>query len=754
MEADARPKTTQRSSLSEGRVCPSCNLSVSSNVTICPNDGTSLLGAEEIGNKLADQYEFISVIATGGMGVIYEAKHLALGQKVAIKMMQTGRLDDAHVKRFKREAESLTALDHVNIIHVRDYGLTENGQPYMVLDFIDGLSLSEMIYQLGSIPLGTALSIFVQAADALVHAHERGVLHRDLKPGNIMVAESANQQPSVKLIDFGIAKVLTDESEKGLTQTGEVLGSPAYMSPEQTTGMKLDQRTDVYSLGCVMFEALTGTPPFQGATALDVIFQQINSKAPSLTDRSTDEFPTSLRQIVSQALQKDPDKRFQSMAEMRDQLVGVEIPKPGTKPSQGGKDQTPKSTTRQMSQAVLWCCVILFVFTILTSGFLIWQQEQAKHAFEQAKILEEKAVQENNAQKLQADQNLNANDLAREYIRRNRAHPNPDEPRHVRLRGEPCTDKALDEFGTGRADSDWIDIEESYVKGPGLAYLIRYPVNNLSLNGSSVSDRVFLELIHMPYLAELQIDSSEITNAGLKQLVGTKLRRISVRSDKITDEGMGNIADIRTLNTVQCGRNWLITDLGYAHLKKLPLLKSLDVQENRVTEKSASVIAQLKGLDNINLQNTTITDAGLKEVSTLPKLTSIGLTECKNISPASLKYLCKIPKLRKVDLDDNLFLKDEDLDFVRRCPALTELNLSGTGVSDAGMELIAKSGISDLLIEHTIVTDRGLMILAKDKNLRTLKVTEGPITEAGIKEFGKLRPHVLSVKKKRPKIQL
>ena len=206
MEADERVKAMQRSSLSASRVCPQCNLTVSVSVTRCPNDGASLLTPSEIGTELALQYEFLSVIAGGGMGTVYEARHLVLNQKVAIKMMQRERLDEKHIKRFRQEAEALAALEHTNIIHVRDYGLTENGQPYMVLNYVEGMSMSQMIQSRGPIPTSFALEFFIQIADALEHAHERGVLHQDLKPNNIMICEPRKMTPYAKLIDFGIAK--------------------------------------------------------------------------------------------------------------------------------------------------------------------------------------------------------------------------------------------------------------------------------------------------------------------------------------------------------------------------------------------------------------------------------------------------------------------------------------------------------------------------------------------------------------------
>jgi serine/threonine-protein kinase len=177
-----------------------------------------LLGkADEVGSKLADQYEFLSIVETGGMGVVYKARHLALNQIVAIKMIQTGQIDEKHIERFRREAKALAELDHFNIIQVKDFGLTETGLPYMVLDFVEGMSLSELIKQQGVLKFETVINIFAQCADALSHAHEHGVLHRDLKPSNIMIKEIPGQKPIVKIIDFGIAKLLNSDSDGALT---------------------------------------------------------------------------------------------------------------------------------------------------------------------------------------------------------------------------------------------------------------------------------------------------------------------------------------------------------------------------------------------------------------------------------------------------------------------------------------------------------------------------------------------------------
>jgi serine/threonine protein kinase len=752
MDADAKLKATQSSNFAETRICPTCHLTVSSSVTRCPNDGTSLLTETEVGDTFADQYEIVSVIATGGMGIVYEALHIALNQKVAIKMMQTERLDDARVKRFRKEAESLTALEHPNIIHVRDYGLTENGQPYMVLDFVQGMSLSEIIHKRGPLPVEFALDIFTQIASALAHAHERGVLHRDLKPGNIMICETPGQPPTAKLIDFGIAKDLNSGPERGLTATGEVLGSPAYMSPEQTSGSKIDQGTDIYSLGCVMFEALTGTPPFQGATAIDIIFQQINSEAPLLKERSRSGFPQGLEEVVAQALQKDPQKRQHSMTELYDQLTEVIVRQKKTNTTAAPGDlRNPNSS---LAKALLACCAILVTIIVAMNTYLILQKQKQENESLQLRSAMDQATKDDIARNAKNASDLSANSIARELIRTGLAGGDREYPGRVRVRDQ-ITDDALDEFSTGKADAQarngkpigWIvDIEESSVKGPGLAYLIRYPVEVLSLNDSSVTDRAFLEIVHMPLLRQLQLDGTEITNAGLKLLAKKKLHVITVRNDQIDDQGMKNISEMKTLEQILCGRNEHITDAGYAYLKKLPKLTNLDAQRNPMDLNRITVIAQLKTLTELNLSESNIDDEELKIISSLPNLRELSLWECKKITAAGLTSLSRLQNLQKLEISE-IPWKAQDMDFVVSCPKLTDLDINDTDVTDELVDTIAKSKITVLHLSHTKLSDRGLMMLSKNKNLKYLEVGPGPITTKAIDEFEKLRPGVLHEKR-------
>ena len=290
-------------------------------VSVCPNDGTAISMVQEdplVGNILAERFEVLAKLGEGGMSAVYKARHMLMDRIVAIKLLFAS--DIASLKRFQLEAKLACNLNHINIVSVFDFGVSTQGQPYLVMDYLEGRSLGDCIKLDGPLQLDRALGIFTQACDALTYAHKRDVVHRDLKPSNFMLVLDDNYSELLKVVDFGIAKQINFEepSGQGLTKTGEVFGSPLYMAPEQCLGRKLDARADIYSMGCVMYEALTGTPPLVGVNALDTLHKHI-SEDPlpfAITNPACRNLPEPLEKLVFKALARDVDQRYQSMLEL------------------------------------------------------------------------------------------------------------------------------------------------------------------------------------------------------------------------------------------------------------------------------------------------------------------------------------------------------------------------------------------------------------------------------------------------------
>lgn len=251
---------------------------------------------------------------------------------VAIKMLLTDRSPDKETfLRFKQEGKAASQLSHPNIAAVYDFGISPAGQPYMAMDYIHGISLDKMIEEQGAVPTDVAVGIFVQVCDAMAHAHQKGIIHRDLKPSNIMVTAAENGASVVKIVDFGIAKLLYTDGvyaegtqAQGLTRAGEVFGSPSYMSPEQCQGLRLDNRSDIYSMGCVMYETLTGKLPLTGQNTIETMYQHMNVNPPPFAQVRPDlSIPNYLEDIVFKALAKKPQDRYQSMTELKEDLEHI-----------------------------------------------------------------------------------------------------------------------------------------------------------------------------------------------------------------------------------------------------------------------------------------------------------------------------------------------------------------------------------------------------------------------------------------------
>ncbi|MBS2008124.1 MAG: protein kinase [Cyanobacteria bacterium SZAS TMP-1] len=269
---------------------------------------------------LAERYSIDSVLGRGGMGIVYKGRHLLMDRTVAIKMLHPEYAEDELVvKRFHSEAKSLSTLSHRNLVTVYDFGITGGKEPYMVMDYHHGRGLDELIENKSDIDAGRAIDIFYQVCDALSVVHDNGIIHRDIKPSNIVVADDG----LVKLVDFGIAKSL-NKKQMNLTMTGEVVGTPKYMSPEQCMGKELDPRSDIYSLGCVMYEVFTGRPPFEADTFYEMVRQHVDMPPPQGPFARPRMFlPPALIATILKCLQKDPGKRYQSTNQLQKELAAI-----------------------------------------------------------------------------------------------------------------------------------------------------------------------------------------------------------------------------------------------------------------------------------------------------------------------------------------------------------------------------------------------------------------------------------------------
>lgn len=358
-------------------ICPRCGKHFH-DTTICPEDGSSLIEvkpAKFAHTLVMDRYQLHEAFASGGWSSVYRGYDTSLNRTVAFKVLFSHlSWEPDSLRRFRQEAQAVAAISHPNVVSVFDFGVLPSGEPFIVMEYVDGQSLKELLVERSLLSWTGATDIFTQACMALQAAHLLGIIHRDVKPGNILIPSDPNQP--VKLVDFGLAKIATSDGAS-LTQSGETIGTPPYMSPEQCMGTNIDYRSDIYSLGCVMYETLTGKQPFSGASMFDLMLQQVNHLPKTFSEiKSGVEIPQDLERIVMKCLMKAPHERYQSVQELLTDLQTIS----------GGK-RLPfilpfRYTSKQRRAIVILsaCIGLVLLATIITVAYAMVPLPEEKNA--------------------------------------------------------------------------------------------------------------------------------------------------------------------------------------------------------------------------------------------------------------------------------------------------------------------------------------------------------------------------------------
>lgn len=291
--------------------CPTCQNRFDA-ATFCPRDGTRLVGDVAPGALLGGRYRLIRKVGAGGMGEVYEAEHVLIHRRVAVKILQRNLASDPEaIERLQREAQSTSGIGHPNIVDSLDFGWSDDGQVFLVMEWLEGENLDQRLHR-GPVDIATGLEIAAQAAAGLAEAHDRGTIHRDLKPANLFLTQDRRGALVVKVLDFGIAKLAAHQTK--LTGTGVLVGTPNYMAPEQAFGEAVDARADIYALGVILYEILTGSVPFHADSPLAVLHQHTSRMpVPPSTLAPERGISPETELLVMRCLAKKPGERFASM---------------------------------------------------------------------------------------------------------------------------------------------------------------------------------------------------------------------------------------------------------------------------------------------------------------------------------------------------------------------------------------------------------------------------------------------------------
>ena len=370
------------------RFCPKCKKKYPDTIAFCPLDGVTLVGEdpaskkkkerERLENKVVGSYQMEDVLAEGGMGIIFAAKHVKLGRKVALKMLRPQFSDNQKaVTRFFREARAVNEIEHENIIEITDFIEDYRGDNYYIMELLEGQDLRKLIMREGPLSVPRTLGIAIQVADALAAVHQAGIVHRDLKSENVFMVKRGENPDFVKLLDFGVAKMIRDVEDEDMHKTiaGTILGTAEYMSPEQASGKPVDFRTDIYSLGVILYEMLTGRRPITGKSFSEIIYNQltVTPVPPSRLEDMSISMPLHMEELIMQCLEKDAELRPQSMEEMEARLRNI------------GREESVQCETasrefpvvRKSNRTAFWVVGVLLLAGLGIGAFLLLPTDPA-----------------------------------------------------------------------------------------------------------------------------------------------------------------------------------------------------------------------------------------------------------------------------------------------------------------------------------------------------------------------------------------
>lgn len=660
----------------------------------------------------ADRYKPISVIGQGSSGTVYACWDRYLNKKIALKTLNF--LEQDHLVAFQREAQATSKLTHPNIVQVLDFGVTAAGVPFMAMEFIDGMSLFDYINQNSPLEIDQAVELFTLICRGLSHAHQKGIYHRDIKSSNLLVNVNHKNKFDVRLIDFGVAtfQVKEDKEESKGSNTSNIVGSPAYMAPDLALGKIYDQRSEIYGLGCTIFEALTGRTPFLGETAIDTLRQHAEDPPPALSDVVENTvFPEEIEELVKKCLSKSPDDRYQSVDELKETLISMQ----SAPTEELAKEEQPKSIEWTQLKGI----------TDIPKSMLLIIGVAALAIGIGVSLMTVKETKKPHKNVIEKDLPLtNLTDLVGSAVS---AHFSEDklESGLNRLRGRgEITDTDLVKI------KDRKDVEELLIysvnlpddgitnKGVtdiGIKNIVNLPIKKLVLRGVNVTDDSIDSIAKIKTLVYLDITNTKITNKGLKEIESKlNLLEFKLGGKNVDGKSLSTVGNMKNLRELELYHVRNVPKGNFAPLAKLRNLNKFDINVSKIEPGSLKFLARTK-VKHLVVSNTTLGTEDTRTISRLPLL-SLKLLRYK-INPRDFRYFSKINSLKDLDLT-KCYLNDTDLKYVGRM-----------------------KNLRTLILRNNLITQKGLQHLKGLKSLKLLDVRRCPgLKDTNSKKLASLLP--------------
>lgn len=697
------------------------------------------------------KYKLLDMLGQGGMGAVFKAVQPSTGRVVALKVVSREALKDrSAVTRFQREIRAAAALEHPNIVAAYDADCVKDTY-FLAMEYVEGHDLKRWIRKPGKLPIDWCCECIRQAADALQYAHERGMVHRDIKPANLLVVQrSAAEPPVVKIVDLGLARAVGESAQEGeLTKTGQLLGSPDYIAPEQARNTKgADIRADIFSLGCTLFEMLTGKVPFTGDNVMEKLMARVMQDAPPARSLRPD-VPPALEAVVARMLVRDVTQRYQTPAEVahalaqftssvQTGLAGPESPRAEEQPTlqadagstmkellealsseaEGEKSASnmKRAAASQMPGSRLVLAASLSTVLVLTAIGLWW-----------------------------SGIGRSSSKASTEVSHRNPA-PKQEEPEEEPEESGPTAEDiaTMAKFKHEWEAAEWvlkmggkltvssIGFNKRIQQGETLPENTNLSVVAIELRKiKQVDDASLHELEGLTELRQLDLLETQITDEGLQHLVDSKsLVRLELEGTQITDEGLATLKEFSKLEYLSLTRT-KVRGKGLSTLTGMPALKELKVASTPLTDSGLSQVGWSPQLETLIVDHTQVGDAGLEAVEALKALKRLNIGYTR-ITGKGLEHLRNLKELEVLNIP-KIRANDGELKVVWQLTNLKTLDLSETEISDAGLrELSRLPKLENVQLRSTRVTDDGITALADLSNLRSLNVSRTKVTAAGV----------------------
>lgn len=598
---------------------------------------------------LAQRYRIDALIGQGAMGKVFRAFDQTLNDRpVAVKVLAL-TASDQDIKRFHLEAKALAALTHPNIMPVLDFGQADDGQLFLIMEYIEGETLADVIEKRGAQTFLDAVQKIEQICQALRFAHSQSVLHRDIKPSNILLVEGSAKEMRVLLSDFGLAKKV--DKDLKLTKQGTTMGTPAYMSPETVLGKETDERSDIYSLGCLIFEVLAGKPPFQTEDAVPTMMAHVNKTPPLLSQVVQNKIDPEVDELVARCLHKEPAERFQTVTELADEIAKIKtilldrLPGPESSGawSRSGVYSAKLNSSSRAPYIVAACAVVLLIGFGLVIAF--------------------------------------------QFIPENR--PVQEAPRKQKTET------------TSRRSGVYILTDSNKISYPLLAGrlsdaqveagLAKYPhyIGHVDFENATVSDAVLKRLLVNPKLQIVNFFETPISDQTYDYLAqASDLRIISIQdAGAIAPDNLRKLSRLNRLEALALDLKSSTPETIDA-LSEIQCVTVLRLQNWHLTRHDVEAIAKLKNMVRIDFKNCVTTAELINQLKQLPKCYSFGF-HGTSLHERQTESIAKLPSiqmliLNRVNLSDSAFLK------LIKARNLKSLYADVTGVSEDSVDLFKK----------------------------------------------------------------